>query len=99
MGESAASTEPAAFVRASGTLDGASFDQKDYWKLIYRPAHHHFQRDFGVFFDAPISGACGLKMVGLDPWEGATTVPDVELVDCDLKTVETRKTSSHVWER
>jgi len=55
-----ASTEPAMFVAATGTLDGTTFIQTDYWKLVYLPAHHHFVRNFAVLFEGASSGACGL---------------------------------------
>ncbi len=98
MGASAAGTEPAAFVKAAGTIDGTAFVQQDYWKLIYRPAHHHFSRDFAVFFDAPIGGACGVRVLALDPWEGGQ-LPTLDLVECDLTSIEARTVTGHVWDR
>ena len=89
IGSSPADTEPAMFVHAEGTLDGTAFVQDDYWKLIYAPAHHHFTRDFGVLFDAPIGSACGLKVKGVAvgyTGPGAT----VELSDCAMTTLEAR---------
>ncbi|MFK7930989.1 MAG: hypothetical protein AB8H79_22580 [Myxococcota bacterium] len=99
MGQSAAGTEPAAFVRAVGTIDGAAFDQDDYWKLIYSPEHHHFSRDFAVLFDAPIGGACGIKVLDLDPWEGAAELPKLSLIECDLTDIESRTVTQNVWDR
>ena len=84
MGQSMASTEPAAFVRAEGMLDGVSFDQQEYYKLIYNPEHHHFARDFAVLFDTPIQGACGLKIRNLDP-SGQSTKSILSTVDCTDK--------------
>lgn len=87
IGDSIASTEPGAFVRASGTYKGTSFDQRNYWKLIYNPAHHHFVRNFAVLFDAPIDGACGIQVKGLEPFEdsGTPAEPNVATtVDCAL---------------
>ena len=89
MGESAAATEPAAFVQASGTLDGQSFEQQDYWRLIYNPTHHHFSRDFAVLFDDPIGSACGLKVINVDPWGDPPPV-QVHTIDCDLSEIEER---------
>jgi hypothetical protein len=93
MGESVAATEPAAFVRASGTLDGQGFEQDDYWKLIYNPSHHHFSRNFAVLFDAPIGSACGLKVVGVDPW-GDPPPAQVHTIDCELGAIEERALNS-----
>jgi hypothetical protein len=75
MGDSMASTEPAAFISGSGVLDDKQFSQEDYWKPIYRPEHHHFSRDFAVLFDEPISGACGVRMLKLDPWGDSGELP------------------------
>jgi hypothetical protein len=87
IGQSSASTEPAAFVRASGTFRGVSFEQGDYFKLIYRPEHHHFARDFAVLFDEPIDGACGIQILtfSADP-EGAA--PTAATVDCALDPID-----------
>lgn len=93
-GMSASSTEPAAFVVASGTLDGVVFSQTDYWKLVYSPTHHHFTRTFAVLFDAPIGGACGLKVLGLDPAD--QTLPKVSTINCDLSDVASRTVVSSV---
>jgi hypothetical protein len=97
MGVSMAATEPAAFVSASGTLDGESFAQSDYWKLIYNPTHHHFSRDFAVLFDSPIAGACGLKATDLDPW-GDAPPARVHTIDCDLGELSERSVSAEVFE-
>ena len=82
-------TEPSAFIRALGTLDGESFDQTDYWKLIYAPEHHHFVRHFAVIFDTPINGACGLKVLGIDPYI-TDTVEGISVftIDCDMSNLE-----------
>ncbi len=96
MGESMASTEPAAFVRASGVLDGQSFDQDDYWKLIYNPSHHHFSRDFAVLFDAPIGSVCGLRVVNVDPW-GDPPPAQVHTIDCQLGAIEERALTSESY--
>tara|TARA_Y100001968_G_scaffold317764_1_gene347168 strand:+ start:465 stop:1535 length:1071 start_codon:yes stop_codon:yes gene_type:complete len=89
MGESAAATEPAAFIRAAGNLDGQDFEQTSYWKLIYNPTHHHFSRDFALLFDSPIGGACGIKAINLDPW-GDAPPGQVFTVDCELSNIEER---------
>jgi hypothetical protein len=97
MGVSMAATEPAAFVLATGTLDGQSFEQGDYWKLIYNPTHHHFSRDFAVLFDSPIGNACGLKAAELDPW-GDQPPARVHTIACDLTELAERSVSSETFE-
>ena len=99
MGQSLASTEPAAFVRARGVIDGVDFDQTDYWKLIYNPTHHHFSRNFVSFFDDDINGACGVKVVNVEPWEPVSVPAEVSLVDCDLTVLENRDLVSQRFER
>jgi hypothetical protein len=88
IGDSFASTEPGAFVAARGTFRGVAFEQKSYFKLVYRPAHHHFERDFAVLFDEPIDGACGLKIetFSADPDGPAPTAASI---DCALDTIDT----------
>jgi hypothetical protein len=87
IGASYASTEPGAFVAARGTFRGVAFEQKNYFKLVYRPTHHHFERNFAVLFDEPIDGACGLKIetFSADP-EGPA--PTAASVDCGLDTID-----------
>lgn len=94
IGQSFASTEPGAFVRASGTYRGQSFEQTDYFKLVYRPSHHHFERNFAVLFDSPIEGACGLEVSGLEPFD--SFVPDeAYAVNCELDRIDTLIVESH----
>jgi hypothetical protein len=82
-GGSGFGTEPGEFVRASGTFRGVTFDQRDYFKLVYSPEHHHFVRNFAFFFDAPIVGACGLELLNLSP--GVSGRPlQAFAVDCQL---------------
>jgi hypothetical protein len=94
IGGSYASTEPASFVRATGTLDGVAFDVTDYFRLVYNPEHHHFQRHFAVLFDAPIGGACGLAVRELG---SSPDVARVERVDCALGPLDERAISSNVY--
>jgi hypothetical protein len=86
IGDSYASTEPGAFVAARGTFRGVAFEQENYFKLVYRPSHHHFERNFAVLFDEPIDGACGLKIetFSADP-EGPA--PTAASIDCALDTI------------
>jgi hypothetical protein len=81
-------------VRASGTLDGVAFDQTDYWKLVNNHDHHFFGADWAVFFDAPINGACGLRVDDGNPI-GSMVMYDlaVHTIDCDLQFLEERTES------
>jgi hypothetical protein len=98
IGQSPASTEPGAFVRAWGEYGGVDFDQTDYWHLVYNPTHHHFERDFAVFFDEPIDGACGLEVINLEPWDDYTADAAFE-VDCELNRLAEVEVISGTWER
>lgn len=89
-------TEGGAFMRASGTFRGTSFDQQDYFKLIYNPTHHHFEREFAVLWNAPIEGACGLEITGLDEALGNIAPDRAYAVDCQLERLETLRVQSHV---
>jgi hypothetical protein len=82
------STEPAVFPRAYGTLDGVSFDQTDFFRLVYLPEHHHYVQNFAVLFDSPISGACGVMLEGFAPDSPSPVA--VYTVDCELSKIETR---------
>jgi hypothetical protein len=93
IGQSMASTEPSAFVRAQGTLDGTPFTQTSYWKLVYRPEHHHFVRHFAVVFDAPIGDACALRVEEVDPWSKEPSAT-VHTADCALAALEARAVTS-----
>lgn len=86
IGMSVASTEPGAFVRAAGTFRGQSFEQTNYFKLIYNPEHHHFERHFAVLFDEPIDGACGIEISGFSAFD--ETLPVAYTVDCSLDRLD-----------
>jgi hypothetical protein len=94
IGMANAGTEPSSFVLASGTLDGTTFVQRDYWKLVYRPDHHHYYRHFAVLFNAPIAGACGLKAEKV----GDTAV-NVHTINCDLSNLAARAVTAATTER
>ena len=79
---------------AVGTLDGEAFDVTDYFRLVYNPEHHHFQRHFAVLFDAPIGGACGLAVRDLG---SSPDIARVERVDCALGLLDERAISSNVY--
>jgi len=93
IGQSFASTEPGAFIGATGTWQGDAFEQLDYFQLIYVPFHHHFTRSFIVMFDAPIDGACGLRLSDLDPFD--LPAGNVATVDCDLKDIASVAITAH----
>jgi hypothetical protein len=97
MGDSMASTEPGAFVRAEGILDGVAFDQLDYYKLIYNPEHHHFTRDYAVLFDAPIAGACGLMATQMEAYE-PTGNEELSTIDCALNAIDKKTITSIEFE-
>lgn len=98
IGQSPASTEPAAFVRAHGEFEGQAFDQRDFFKLVYNPSHHHFERHFAVLFDQPIDGVCGIEIEGLEPWDDYQ--PDTaHAVACDLGRLRELDVLTHTWER
>lgn len=87
IGSSVASTEPAAFVRASGSFRGTSFEQRNYFKLVYRPGHHHFVRSFAVLFDAPLDGVCGIEIDDFAT-DDFSPPPTAAAVDCALEPLE-----------
>ncbi len=87
IGSSFAGTEPGAFVRASGSFRGTAFDQQDYFKLVYHPTHHHFERYFAVLFDEPIGGVCGVEIGGLEPFDDYAE-DDAYAVDCELNRLQ-----------
>jgi hypothetical protein len=95
IGKSNAGTEPSSFVLASGTLDGTTFTQTDYWKLVYRPDHHHYRRHYAVIFSNPIAGACGLKAEMV----GDTAAVTVHTMGCDLANIAARAVTSSTTER
>ena len=83
-------------MRATGTFRGTDFDQRDFFKLVYNPSHHHFERHFAVLFDAPIDGVCGIEVENLEPWDDYQ--PDAAYaVDCALDRLSTLTVESHTW--
>jgi hypothetical protein len=98
IGESFASTEPGAFVRATGTFRGQAFDQRDYFQLVYNPEHHHFVRDFAVLFDEPIDGVCGLEIARLEPFEPESEPNEAYAIDCELDRMETLTVTAHTFD-
>jgi hypothetical protein len=70
--------------RATRPATRRTANQRDYWKLVYNPAHHHFVRNFAVLFDSPIDGACGIQVTGLEPFDDTGTPNAAAQVDCSL---------------
>jgi len=101
IGMSMASTEPGIFFSATGTLDGKAFDVTDYWKLVYRPAHHHFSRHFAVLLDSLEFGTCSIMVENAVPWpdQPGAELPTVSLADCLLNVTKTKKVTSHTFKR
>lgn len=97
LGENTMETAPGRFTGASGTLDGESFEVADFFRLIYRPGHHHFTRHFAVIFDTPIGDACALLIEEIDPWKGDPTAL-VSTADCTLSALETREVTAETYE-
>lgn len=93
LGTSSGGTEPGSFVRATGIYRGTSFDQSDYYHLVYRPAHHHLVRNFAVLFSAPIEGACGVEVSGIDGGLGLQEPLEAHSIDCQLHRI-TRLTNA-----
>ncbi|MES2642317.1 MAG: hypothetical protein V4850_22730 [Myxococcota bacterium] len=89
-------TAPSDFARASGTLDGVAFDVTDYFRLFYRPDHHHFGRHFAILFDTPIGDVCALRVEYIDGQEGTTTA-SVSTAACDLSVTGTRTVTGEGW--
>ena len=96
MGLNLIETAPSAFLRATGTLDGTPFDVTDGFRLVYRPDHHHYGRDFAVIFDAPVGDACALRVEAIDGQEGTTTAV-VTTAGCDLTAIEARNVTAESW--
>ncbi len=98
LGESFAGTEPGAFVEARGTYQGEAFVQKDYFRLVYHPSHHHFERAFVVLFDEPRGAVCGIEVSNLEPF--GDDVPDQAFtVDCELNHLDEIDVKSHLLTR
>ena len=58
---------------------------------------HQYLRSFAVLFDEPIAGACGIKVVDLDPYEGEE-LPVFHTVEWDLSDLAERSVTSAVTE-
>ena len=65
---------------------------------MYSGTHHQFSRSFAVLFDSPINGACGLKVLTLDPYNG-TQLPLAYTIHCDLSNIAARTVTAAVTAR
>lgn len=93
LGDDPIITAPGMFRKATGTLDGQSFEISDFFQLVYRPGHHHMDRHFAVIFNAPIDDACALMIEDIDTQTGTTTAR-VSTASCVLSPLETRTVQS-----
>jgi hypothetical protein len=89
-------TGSAQLVSATGTLDGTAFTVTSFFQLVYQPGHHHYERNFGVLFDAPIGEACGLRIEGVDGQSGTVTA-QVSTTDCALAPLTTHVVTAEDW--
>ncbi len=86
-------TAPSQMKRAYGTIDGVSFDVTDYFRLLYRPGHHHFTRDFAVVLDTPVGDVCAIEVLGTDG-QASTTTATLSTASCDLTVLGTRSVTA-----
>jgi hypothetical protein len=70
---------------ATGTLDGQSFTEDEYWNVVYMGGHHGWVHGFLIRFDEPIGTTCGLsiRMESYPDPSGTVT-----LLDCALEPGE-----------
>ena len=100
LGENTTQTAPGMFTKAYGNIDGDAFDSDEYFQLIYLPTHHHFKRNFAVFFDSMLGKTdkiCGLKIENVDALEDTTTAI-VHTINCDLSNIDEREVLSEILE-
>ena len=98
IGSSFASTEPGVFYQATGTHQGQSWSQTDYWSLVYNPTHHHFSRDARVWLPQPIGEVCAIEALEFDPW-GDAPPTQVRTLACDGTVLEEPSVSEDRFER
>jgi hypothetical protein len=89
LGKNTILTGPGVIATATGSLDGTAFAIDDFYRLLYRPEHHHFGRHFAVVFDPPIGDVCALRIENVDTQVGTTTAT-VSTAACDLSVTGTR---------
>lgn len=83
-------TQPAALVKASGSIDGVTFEQTNYFDLAHRPDHHNLGGAYLVRFDDPIAGACAIE-ARIPSIDGSFFIddPSAALLDCGFEPIET----------
>ncbi len=94
IGQALLATQPGLFVGARGELDGQPFEQRDFWRLIYNPIHHHFSRDFAVLLDT--GPAAGIEVIEADPISEAPPT-QVFVIDDDLARLEERAVTGETF--
>ncbi len=67
-------------ISISGRFQGESFEIRDYDRMTMSYGHHAFTRSLLMFFEAPISGVCGLQFDEVSEFGQITRV---KWVDCD----------------
>lgn len=97
LGKNTILTGPGVIKSASGTLDGTAFEITDFYRLMYRPDHHHFGRHFAIVLDAPIGDVCALRVEEVDTQVGTTTAI-VSTAGCDLAPTGTRTVTEEGFE-
>ena len=94
IGQALLATQPGLFVGARGEIDGQPFEQRNFWRLIYNPIHHHFSRDFVVLLDdGPVAG---IEVIEVDP-VGEAPPTQVFVVDDALTRLEERTVSGETF--
>jgi hypothetical protein len=83
-------TQPGRLASISVTLDGTASLQDDFWKLWYRPAHHHTVRNAIAWLDAPIGEVAAVQVDGLTS-SPADDLVVISLLNADGEVIETRE--------
>lgn len=61
-----AGSGPAKLVYAEGEIQEGSFQQSNYWRLVYSAGHHNWDEKFWVLFDQPMGGAYGVAVITVE---------------------------------
>ncbi|HQH70985.1 MAG TPA: hypothetical protein PK360_02790 [bacterium] len=75
-----AGSGPAQLVYAEGAIQEGSFQQSNYWRLVYSAGHHNWDEKFWVLFDEPMGGAYGVAVITVEfPFEASAYTLDQNL--------------------
>jgi hypothetical protein len=96
IGQVPLATQPGLFTTARGELDGVAWSQRSYWKLLYNPTHHHFNRDFLVLLDEPVGGVHGVEVIEVDPTQQPPPT-QVFVVDDEMVRIEQRAVTGETF--